>query len=100
MAWEKRGGERYYYRKRREGERVISEYVGAGDDAELVSRFDQTEQQRQSDARKQWQRWKAEQATLDGEIAELSHLVQTLTAAVLLASGCHRHKRQWRVRWT
>ena len=30
MAWEERNGNQYYYRKRRQGNRVVSEYVGKG----------------------------------------------------------------------
>ncbi len=29
MGWEKRGNKQYYYRKRREGDRVVSEYLTA-----------------------------------------------------------------------
>jgi len=30
MAWETRGGHSYYYRKKRMGNKVLSEYVGKG----------------------------------------------------------------------
>ena len=98
MAWEERNGRDYYYQKRREGDRVVSEYIGSGYLATLAAQLDQIEQQRQSDAREQWHRQQAKQAELDREIAEYARLVQTITAAVLLASGCHRPKRQWRVK--
>lgn len=98
MAWEERNGKSYYYRKRREGGRVVSEYIGTGYAADLVAQLDQIEQQRQTEAREQWHRQQAKQTVLDSEIAEYTRLVQTLTAAVLLAGGCHRPKRQWRVK--
>ena len=98
MAWEERSGKSYYYQKRREGDRVVSEYIGSGYLATLAAQLDQIEQQRQVEAREQWYREQAKQAALDSEIAEYTRLVQTLTAAVLLASGCHRPKRQWRVK--
>ena len=34
MAWEVRNRRKYYYRKRREGNRVIFEYLGGGLEAE------------------------------------------------------------------
>ena len=30
MGWEKRGNGLYYYRKKRMGQRVVSEYMGTG----------------------------------------------------------------------
>ena len=98
MAWEERNGKRYYYQKRRAGEQVVSHYIGTGTLATLAAQLDQLEQQRQAAEREQWQRQQAEQAALDSEIVAYTRLVQTVTAAVLLASGCHRPKRQWRVK--
>jgi hypothetical protein len=98
MAWEERDGKSYYYQKRREGGRVVSQYIGTGYVASLAAQLDQIARERQAAAREQWQRQQAEQATLDSEIAEYTRLVQTFTAAVLLASGYHRPKRQWRVK--
>ena len=98
MAWEERNGKSYYYQKRREGGQVVSQYIGTGYLATLAAQLDQIEQQSQADAREEWHRQQAKQAALDSEIAEYARLVQTITAAVLLASGCHRPKRQWRVK--
>src|SRR5690606_27129478 len=97
MAWEERNGRSYYYQKRREGERVVSQYIGAGYVATLAAQLDQIERERRAAERAQWHRQQAVHAALDSEIAEYARLVQTITAAVLLASGCHRPKRQWRV---
>ena len=98
MAWEDRNGKSYYYQKRREGERVVSEYIGAGYVATLIAQLEQIEQQRKAEEREQWRRQQAEEAALDSEIAAYVRLVKALTAAVLLASGYHRPKRQWRVK--
>jgi hypothetical protein len=98
MAWEERDGKSYYYQKRREGERVVSQYIGTGYVATLAAQLDQIERERRAAERAQWHRQQAEHAALDSEIAEYTRLVQTITAAVLLASGCHRPKRQWRVK--
>src|SRR5437899_2186525 len=40
MGWKTINGRRYYYRSKRERGRGVSEYVGAGDVAELISQFD------------------------------------------------------------
>ena len=98
MAWETRGGGRYYYAKRREGQRVVSEYRGTGFLAEAIATLAQADADRLAAEREGWQREVAEQAALDAEIDDLAQLVQTVIRAALLVSGCHRHKRQWRVR--
>jgi hypothetical protein len=55
MAWEERNGRMYYYRKRREGGRVVSEYVGAGIGAEAIATMDRIDQEEQKIARLQMQ---------------------------------------------
>ncbi len=98
MAWEKRGNREYYYQKRREGDRVISEYIGSGRFALLIAKKNKLEQERR------WQKRIAERAAHDAdralvrEVDRISRLVQTLTAAVLLTNGYHTHKGQWRKR--
>ncbi len=37
MGWEERNGRLYYYEKRREGRRVVSQYVGTGTFAEACA---------------------------------------------------------------
>ena len=39
MAWEQRGNNSYYYKKEREGSHVKSVYVGRGEIAKMISRF-------------------------------------------------------------
>ena len=96
--WKERNGRDYYYRSVRKGGRVISEYIGAGELAALVARQDKIRQAERVAKRAERRRQIEAGALLDGEIAEYAELVRTLTAAALLASGCHRHKRQWRVK--
>ena len=98
MAWEERGIQRYYYRKRREGERVVSEYIGRGPLAEGIARLEVLDREREEAVRQQRS---AERAALDAEAAEVEAvegLVRTVTHAALLASGYHTHKGQWRKR--
>ena len=56
MAWEKRGNNSYYYQKRRIGDRVVSDYIGAGPVAEMIALTDADERQRKEYERQQWQR--------------------------------------------
>jgi hypothetical protein len=96
MAWEQRGNRRYYYRKRREGKRVISEYQGTGDLAELTAKIDQIEQEQEQERRQAWAAKKAEVEAVDAVLADYNNLVQAMTDATLLLAGYRKHKRQWR----
>ena len=97
MAWEERSGRCYYYRKRREGGRVLSEYVGGGLAGEMAAMLEQMERERRAAEREPWRRQIAAEAALDQEVGEYDELVRRLTAAALLASGYYRAKRQWRI---
>lgn len=95
MAWESRHKrQRYYYRKRRVGGRVVSEYVGAGPAAMLIAEMDQIE-------REDTQEKRAEQLKMlaqDLDINQTLDLTIHLAKAALLLAGCHTHKGEWRYR--
>jgi predicted negative regulator of RcsB-dependent stress response len=96
MGWEQRGNNRYYYKKEREGSRVKSVYVGRGDVAQMVSKFQasSTDLEKLMQAKRSIEANELEhlEATLDRAI-ELTHL---FTQAALLCAGFHTHHRQWR----
>jgi predicted proteasome-type protease len=92
MSWEQRGDRRYYYRKRRDGDRVISEYVGAGELAETAAALDALERE----ARRAERQSRQEARALDAQIDEVCDLIRALTYAELLVAGYHTHKGQWR----
>lgn len=97
MGWKERsGGRRYYYRNRKVNGRVLSEYVGSGAFAELASQLDEAKRQEAAAQREILRRVLAKQAAIDGQIEEIEQLVKDLVTAVLLATGHHQHKRQWR----
>lgn len=98
MGWETRRGKRYYYRKKRIGGRVVSEYAGAGEIAELGARLDAIERAEREDARAAIRRERQEIAEQDRLARELGDLAQALARAALLAGGAHTHKGQWRKR--
>jgi len=102
MAWETRNGQRYYYRKRREGGRVVSEYVGAGDLAVAVAYLeDASSKQRRALAKREAALFQAERQRWRGVetlVGELDAAIRTLVREALTAAGYHQHKGQWRKR--
>jgi hypothetical protein len=98
VGWEtrKRGTNRYYTRSRREGGRVVREYIGGGMLGRLAAQLDELERQQREE---ETTYWRAERERLERSAAflqELTEAAEVLTRAHLLASGCHQHKGQWR----
>jgi hypothetical protein len=96
MAWETRNGREYYYRKHRIGSRVISEYVGSGWLADLTAAADEQERDEREAERRAWNKTKAEILSADHEVNQTMDTCHTLAKAILLVSGFHTHKGQWR----
>lgn len=96
MAWETRAGRRYYYRKRRDGGRVVSEYIGSGPGAEAMATLDDYARLRALQERETWREEVERQRDIDRALDEAGDLVRLLTYATLLANGYHTHKGQWR----
>lgn len=96
MGLEQRRNNLYYYRKRRIGGRVVSEYVGGGDLAYLASHWDTLERDKQDEERYRLNKKRAEQAAGDKALANLEQAISTLVQGILLAEGYHTHKGQWR----
>lgn len=96
MGWEFRNGARYYYRKERSAGRVRSVYVGRGEVANLTSMLDASRQAELKTARENERDERLELDALDRNIDGLNRLVAAVTEAVLITSGFHQHKRQWR----
>ncbi len=99
MAWETRGGKRYYYRARKEDGRVVKEYVGTGPSAEIAALQDRSvREERATTARAR----RAEQDRLeaiDSEVTDIDHAIEAVTQVNLLLAGYHRHHRgAWRRR--
>lgn len=94
----RRNGKVYYYKKRREGDRVISEYVGGGLVVSLAKRQSEIERAQREAELAQRRAERMSMAELDRQMDEFSNLVDTVIAAELLLSGYHQHKRQWRRR--
>ena len=98
MAWETRGGRRYYYRKVWKDGRCFSVYEGGGPLAELMA--EQDEETREQ-ARRVSLDAHAQLAALDKVDAMIDREWRAVKAAAeeaLEAAGYHRHKRQWRLK--
>jgi len=96
MAWEQRGNGRYYYQKRREGNRIISEYIGSVLFAEAIATLKQLDRLESERMQHQWQETLEAEQVIDQQLINVAVLVRALKEAPLLANGCHAHKRQWR----
>jgi len=96
MAWEERGGQRYYYRKKRNGGRIISEYIGCGPTADAVARIEETHKQLHTLLRVQARAELAAEKALDDELDALAGEIGALTTGTLLLAGYRTHKGTWR----
>jgi hypothetical protein len=93
-----KNGNLYYYRKRREGDRVVSEYVGGGAIASLSEYQDRRERAEREAADLRQRAARMSLARIDQQLDEFGEMVDLLVKAELLAMGYHQHKRQWRRR--
>jgi hypothetical protein len=96
MGWEQRGKQSYYYRKKREGGRVRSVYVGRGAVAQVRAEIIQKEQLDRKTEREAFRSARQADAEIDRQLATAEAAISAITNARLLADGYHRHKGQWR----
>jgi hypothetical protein len=98
VAWERRGGNFYYYQSEREGGRVRKRYVGSGEIAELIAHADATIRRTRTE-RREGARAEIEEAEGLASMAdELNDAAEVLVRAEMLAAGYHRRKGEWRRR--
>jgi hypothetical protein len=98
MGWESRGGNGpYYTRSKKVNGRVVREYIGRGRVGELVAAMDARERQQHTAQADADRRLIEEYEKAERLLAELCNSIDTLTRAVLYASGYHQHKHgEWR----
>ena len=95
MAY-KRGG--YWYRSRRNGGRVTTEYLGAGILGEFAAVMDAEEQERRRKEREAIDAERQAQAAIDGPLDTAAAELRGLIGEVLQGAGYHQHKGTWRKR--
>lgn len=100
MAWETRNGRgRYYTRSRKVGGRVVREYLGCGEVAELIAESDDLDREVREAARGERQRSAAVQRERDAVVALVCDAAQLWSRIALLTAGYQRHDRgEWRRR--
>ena len=98
MAWERRGGNLYYYQSERVDSRVRKKYVGTGEIAELVAHADETIRRTRAERRKRVRAEIEEAEGLASMADELDDAAEVLVRAEMLAAGYHRRKGEWRRR--
>jgi hypothetical protein len=96
MGWEQRGNNSYYYKKEREGSRVKSTYVGCGEMAHMISKFEANSAELERLLRAKELIELQELQRIEAAIDRALELVQLFTEASLLTAGFHTHHRQWR----
>ena len=95
MSWEQG---RYYTRSKRSGGRIVREYIGSGDVAELLAKIDARDaEEREAELARRRERRAADEA-LEGEIDEFCLLVEAAAHAELMEAGFHFHRGRWRKR--
>jgi hypothetical protein len=99
MAWESRNGRGHYYtRSRREQGRVVREYIGRGQIAELMAEHDRRDRVDREERRRSDRATRETLVALDSSVATLHEEVEALARVALLADGFHCHKGEWRRR--
>lgn len=96
MGWENHGRRRYYYSKKRESGRVISEYVGAGPVAELVAQAESAQQDYDRAERESRRFERQAEQVIAADVDRAGAFIRALLGVALAAEGCYQHKGQWR----
>jgi hypothetical protein len=96
VAWELRRGRKYYYRSRKVAGRVVREYVGAGEAAELAARLDAIAAEERQAQRRTIRASRTEFAEMERIIAPLNALVDECVAYVMIRDGFHLARGRWR----
>ena len=99
MALEKRGGNYYYYKKERDGNRVISKYYGKGELANLIAQFDEIERHEKAEKAEIQRKSRETQTKIDLELTELEQKTKYLVSEFLKSKGFYQTtSREWRIK--
>jgi len=95
MAYQRNG---YYYRSRREAGRVVTDYLGSGVFGQFAAELDEAERAERREERRRCQQQVELDGRADKNVRVVTDALSSLAHAVLLCSGHHTHKGQWRKR--
>ena len=96
MAWKRIGNNRYFYRSRREGGKVVSEYFGRGSSGSLMAEIIRIETMERMAERELEKDEREEALEEDRGIVEWFDRVEAVADGAMLAAGFHKHHGQWR----
>jgi len=97
MAYENRGNNIYYYKKEREGKRVVSKYYGKGEFASLIAQMNELEADSRDHKRYEEQHRRKKAEEFEKELVEIEVAFNDLITAHLLTNGYHQtDSREWR----
>jgi hypothetical protein len=99
MAWEVRGGCRYYTRSRKVAGKVVRQYCGTGAEGQLAAALDARRRRERQARRLAVQADRDRWARAEAPVSELDHVTTLLVRAALLGAGFRQHERgEWRKR--
>lgn len=97
MGFERRGNRIYYYKKEREGDQVVSRYVGSGETASLFAEMDEIQAEENKFKRFEERQRRAKAERFEAELSEIEETFETLITGYFLANGYHQTaSREWR----
>lgn len=97
MAFENRNGRTYYYRKKRIGNRVISEYVGGGEVADLIAGLDELKREQKQFETQIEREMRKESEEIDQDLTEIESKINLIIEGFLISKGFYKSKsREWR----
>jgi hypothetical protein len=96
MGIERRGGNVYYYKKHRRGNKVVSEYRGGGADVIDFAEFIRDINASRRAERDGLKRLESLSNAADAPLDNLSAEIDRQADAWLEVLGFHQHKGQWR----
>ena len=97
MGWEQRGSKCYYYRVRREGDRVIKQYFKPGAAADAAAQADILRRAAVDIGKKYARRLQDAMRPLDALLDRVDESVDQLMSTVLTQNGFYKHHGSWRI---
>jgi hypothetical protein len=98
MGWKQIGNRLYYYRSRREGSKVVSEYVGTVESGFSSAQFRELCRQKRLEEQQEEQAEREAVERNERLFTDWFDGIETVAHAVMLAAGFHLHRGQWRRR--
>ncbi len=96
MGYEVRRNGLYYYRKRREGKRVVSEYVGGGAAGCMAALLDAEVREGRALERARLMELRGTARAVDALVADVDSAAGEAVAAAYEAAGYFKRRGEWR----